>query len=95
MILLRWVFSIGVNAQLSVSRDKKLEIIRLLDDDNMEMAVEKLASLSESQIGELVLEAIMLEHIVKGKIELLKKDLLFSDYMPNSHSTCDKDSTEQ
>lgn|GEM_PF-6458308 len=94
MILLRLVFSIGVNAQLSLNRDRKLEIIRLLDDDNMEMAVEKLASLSESQIGELILEAIMLEHIVKGKIELLKKDLLFSDYMPNSHSTCDKDSAE-
>jgi len=91
LILLRWVFSIGVYAQLSLSREKKLEILRLLDEDNMEMAVEKLESLSESQIGELILEAIMLEHIVKGKIELLKKDLLLSSYMPNNHSTCDKD----
>lgn len=57
----------------------------------MEMVVEKITSLSKSEIGELILEAIMLEHIIKGKIELLKKDLSLSGYIPNNHSICGKD----
>lgn len=54
-----------------------LEIFKLLDENKIELAIKKLTLFSENEIKELILEVRMLEHVIQGKIRLLKHDLLF------------------
>jgi len=66
---------------LNLSVDEKSKILSLLDENKTDRVIERLKTLSESQIRELLLEAIMLEHVVKAKIKLLKQDLAISDHV--------------
>lgn len=58
--------------------NRKAEVYKLLDADKLDEAAEKLAAFSEDEIKLFLLEAMMLERVVKAKIKLLKQDLAFT-----------------
>ncbi len=53
------------------------EVYKLLDADKLDEAAQKLEAFSEEEIKLLLLEALMMERVVKAKIKLLKQDLAF------------------
>lgn len=61
---------------MGLARDKVKEFFKLLDENKLELAAKKLTMFSKDEIKELILETRMLDRIIKGKIKLLKYDLL-------------------
>ena len=61
---------------MNLKKDIMCEIFKLLDENQIELAIKKLNMLSKNEIEELLFEVKMLERVIEGKIKYLKYDLL-------------------
>ena len=61
---------------MNLKKDIMYEIFKLLDENQIELAIKKLTLLSKNEIEELLFEVKMLEYVIEGKIKSLKYDLL-------------------
>jgi len=57
------------------SKKEKAEVFKLLDEGRFEEAMEILKVFSKDALADLLLEALMLERVVKAKIRFLREEL--------------------
>ena len=63
---------------------EEAELFKLLDDDRLDEAVEKLREFSQQQLEHLLLEVKLLDIVLEAKISFLRQELGLSYNMQNS-----------
>ena len=63
---------------------EEAELFKLLDDERLEEAVEKLREFSQQQLEHLLLEVKLLDIVLEAKISFLRQELGLSYNMQNS-----------
>jgi len=68
------LFKLGLLGMWEPSREE-VELFKLLDDDKLDEAVEKLREFSQQQLKHLLLEVRLLDIVLEAKISFLRQEL--------------------